>query len=574
MSRLDALSRKASQVLKDPVLQRWLVGRAFGRWAGPPAFVAGVPPYLAGESLSLPEGFDTALPEMAEAEPPAMPITLRLPGIELPVHPDQVDAVVGRSFADTETLLGLHRFAWLPLMPDVPPAWVAMFWRAWVARFGAPDDSWAWHPYTAAERAINLLAFARRLGLPGPRAQTLVLLARHAVEIARRLEYFGPHYTGNHLANNGRGLFLIGLALGWKACADMGGRILLEEAKRIFRPSGVLSEGSSHYHVLLTRGYASAWLAARRHGRAETAEFEAVVHRACSVVPRLLLSGGLPLVGDISPDCPPEHLAGLLPDRDMDSGWVSLLDDEDKTALRALRDGLAPVDAKMLARDGWLSVKSAPWEALTYLSPEGWAPMPGHGHQDMGAAEIHWCGAPLFIDPGRGAYGTEGDAAHYVSAVVHGGLSLDDADPYPPNRPYYHPDFRRLVGGEPPLLEATECGMRLVYGGYRRLGAPFVERCWRFSRQGFTITDTVDGSSRRRVTRRLVTPWPVSVQGQVAMVSAPAGMVRVQADGLVPVVRPMTRWTAYGRGEMASAIEFTTPASRLPWSGTLRVEAD
>ena len=86
----------------------------------------------------------------------------------------------------------------------------------------------------------------------------------HAPAILGALEYFGDSYTSNHLANNGRGLFLLGLALGDAASADIGGRILLNEAKRIFLPSGVLREGSTHYHALLARNYAVAAEAARK----------------------------------------------------------------------------------------------------------------------------------------------------------------------------------------------------------------------------------------------------------------------------------------------------------------------
>ena len=75
------------------------------------------------------------------------------------------------------------------------------------------------------------------------------------------------------------------------------------------------------------------------------------------------------------------------------------------------------------------------WSGLWFLSPEGWSPMPGHGHQDAGGFEVHWKDTPLFVDVGRGAYGDDGEAALYRSALVHNGLTLDDLDPYPPHKP-------------------------------------------------------------------------------------------------------------------------------------------
>ena len=116
-------------------------------------------------------------------------------------------------------------------------------WSAWVTAHGKADDSLAWHPYTASERAINIIRFAKRYGLPSPQQKSLELLAAHGPAIARKLEYFGDHHTSNHLANNGRGLFILGLSLGLSDCANLGAMILIEEAKRIFKSSRCRASG-------------------------------------------------------------------------------------------------------------------------------------------------------------------------------------------------------------------------------------------------------------------------------------------------------------------------------------------
>ena len=90
------------------------------------------------------------------------------------------------------------------------------------------------------------------------KAETLTFLSHHGAAIFSHLEYFIENNTGNHLANNGRGLFLGGLELSLDQWADVGGRILIEEGRRIFTSNGLLREGSSHYHLLVTRWYASA----------------------------------------------------------------------------------------------------------------------------------------------------------------------------------------------------------------------------------------------------------------------------------------------------------------------------
>jgi hypothetical protein len=562
-----ALARKGRQLAADPVLRRWLVSRALKRVPGEPTFTPHRPPYLNGATL--------------ESEPPRQhwqglapgvpspPLIMRLPGETITVT--SADQVVERDFPDLETLLGFHRFAWVPLMTG-EPGWVAAIWRAWCRRFGTPDQSWAWHPYTAAERAINLMTFARRHGLPGPVDETLASLAAHAPAIAQRLEWFGDHHTSNHCFNNGRGLYSLGLDLGLPAATTMGERILTEEAARIFRPSGVLREASTHYHLLLTRSLASVWLAARAHGRPEAAMLEQRLRAAFAVLPRFDLPGGFPLVGDVSPDCPPEHLFGLLPGRDPAQGWTGLLPADDCAALTALRDGVTPVASDILCRDGWLRHDCAGWSGLWHAEPAGWSPMPGHGHQDCGAAELHFGAEIIFADPGRGSYAQAGEADFHVASGSHGGLGLDGCDPYPPNRPYYATAFRAAAASGT-QLSATADVVRLIHGGYGRLGARRCERSWHFTAAGLTIDDVIQGHGRHTVTRRLITGLAAEIRDGAVMLTAPSRRrFRIAAeDGSRPDLAPITLWRAYGEGVPGKIVSFTNEA-RLDWRGRLTIE--
>jgi len=571
---IAAAVRKARRLADDPVLRRWLLSQSW-RKRHQQAFEAHRPPYLQGH---LPLGHEAVPPATAasfrtlDGGSPQRPVELPLPGETIRLHPGEAGLLFDRPYSDIETQLAVYRFAWLPLLAgSIEEAWTEALWREFEKRFSSPDDSWAWHPYTAAERAINLLDYSAQHGLPGSRNDTLALLNRHVSAIAARLEYFGDHNTSNHLSNNGRGLYRIGLDLGLPAASEIGHRILLAEADRIFRPSGVLREGSTHYHLLLARNYIDAFLAARSQGRPETESFGEIARRALAVLSQLVLPGGLPLVGDISPDCPPAFLACLLPEGDLHSGWAARLSSADRWAVKALRDGAPAVSVDQLASDGWVRFSAGEWSALWHVAPTGWTPAAGHAHQDIGSFEAHWGAMPLFVDPGRGAYGETGEAGFFTSALAHNTLTVAGHDPYPPNKPYYDEEFRRSICGPRPHIQRRDEGVSIFFDGFRRVaGAGRVERSFRFRRDTLTIIDTVEGTARLPVARRLYTPWPTALLEGQAVISTPSGPFQVEAESPL-VVTATKRWTAYGVAEPAFLIEATADVP-LPTCLTLQVK--
>ena len=576
--------RKARQVADDPVLRRWLFRRLSGRAHAPPAFRAHRPTYLqAGFTTQQSPGKPADGFKALAAELPKEALELPLPGLTLRLNPGDEHAAFGRTFDDIETLLALHRFAWLPLSADSGETrnWAQALWSVWRERFGESDDGWAWHPYTAAERIINILDLAEAHGLPEPVDDTIAVLARHADAIYRRLEYFGEHDTSNHLSNNGRGLYRLGLALGLDGAAEAGAAILEHEAKRIFLPSGVLREGSSHYHLLLARNYADAWLAARREGRAEEPVFRDIASKALSVVPWLVLPGGMPLVGDISPDCPPEHLLGLT---GAGIGWVAGLGADDRQALLNLIEETRPAGADSLAADGWRRLSSGPWTGLWHTAPKGWPQAPGHGHQDCGGFELHFDDIPVLIDPGRGAYGEDGEdgeAARFRSGGVHNTVAVSGLDPYPANKPYYDDAFREAVAGPAPDVTSRGDEVRLSHHGFQRLkGVGQLTRVWRFTEKTMRLKDSIEGRGhgrgRQQITRRFITPLKTEAgAGGVVLSLEGGGGTRsflLHSPDATPTVAKTTVWQAYGRGRNGFAITFSTEAP-LPWSGEVLLEA-
>lgn len=560
---MKGLIRKARHVLEDPVLRRWLVRRLAGLEKSPGGFVQGRPPYL-GENPGPVSGNGGALPpdDFPEGNfsAPEASIQIALPGATVEVSPDNALHLFDRPFDDLETRLAAHRFAWVPVAGTaVDGNWVAALWRCWLDRFGRDETGWPWHAYTAAERAINIIDFSRRCGLPGPRDETGEILARHGDVIRANLEYFGEHYTSNHLSNNGRGLLRIGTALERADFADPGARIMVAEAARIFGRSGVLREGSTHYHQLVTRNYIDAWIDARSAGMSLAETLKEIAARAVAALPGLRLPGGMPLIGDISPDVTPAYLE-ILGGNGSGAGWPSHLPDDRQQEIRALITASTPVSPDKLADDGWHRFGGHGWQALMFVPPDGWPPMPGHAHEDLGSFELHDGERPVIVDPGRGSYGE----SEYATAPLHNYLSIDGAGPMAINRPYYADDYRRRVIRQVPTVSRTRTGGILSSSGFSRLrnvGAAVRE--WCFLDDRVEIFDRIEGTGQHRIQRRFHALADSSPTKTGATLDFTDAVYDVSSD-CPPSVENVPGYTAYGRARPGSRIVFDQTAT-LPF---------
>jgi hypothetical protein len=127
---IEAAIRKTAQVLGDPVLRHWLLRRIVGLEKSPAGFIAGRPPYL-GDEIEPQSPAATDIP-VGSFLAPTENIRISLPGQFVELSPDDPSALFAKPYDDIETLLGAHRFAWVPVAgEELDPDWVASLWQCW-----------------------------------------------------------------------------------------------------------------------------------------------------------------------------------------------------------------------------------------------------------------------------------------------------------------------------------------------------------------------------------------------------------------------------------------------------------
>ena len=553
LGKWENFLRKAGKVLGDPVLRRWAI-EYLTNGTQTQLFTAHFPLYLKKFLPLFEEKPDCQFPAFS-MEQSNDTCLLPLAGQRVEVTSDTINHLFEYSFKDPETFLSLHRFAWVSeLGKDIDPFWVNRIWIAWQEHYGCAKDNLVWHPYTVAERAINILNFSQRYGLPGEREKSLATLVAHALAISNKLEYYGEHNTSNHLANNGRGLFYLGLFLGMPNCADLGGEILLFESNRIFLPSGILREGSTHYHALLTRNYAEAFQVAKAFKRREAPELYRIVEKGLKTIRSLTLPGRFPLFGDISPDRTPKMVL-----EELDASITEKLDD----------------NTEDLKKDGWWRLDASDWSGLWHVPKMGWCQYPGHGHQDCGSFELHYLDIPIFVDPGKGEYGEGKEAKYYYSGLAHNLLMINSCDPYPNNKPYFSDLFRKKIVPICPEFAVSNSVARLTHYGFSRLrGVGATSRDWSFKQNLFTVSDQVEGNGKHYVIRNFCTSLDVKKSDGSLILFNNKISFRLSCDEKsVFNLQEGKCWNAYGEGVKATFIRVSCFAE-LPWYGEITVKKE
>ncbi|MHC9543670.1 MAG: heparinase II/III family protein [Vulcanimicrobiota bacterium] len=463
-----------------------------------------------------------------------------------------------RSYRDIEDAYSLHRFGWLlPVLLEAnsmgvdrssAAAFVKRVIDSWNQHHqDAQPGHYTWQAYTISERLVNwIIAYYSCVEDAVERPffyDSAKLQARYLCDI---LEYHGP-FTGNHLSNNGRALYITGLILADRDLVRLGKSILLNERSRLFGKSGFLNEGSSHYQFLVSMNYCEAiWFAQKfndAHMVQELHDTVSSLTEACAffLVNNKEMQWDIPLIGDISPDCRVDWLIGV--------PWVGAqLTGNESPEIAPPRTGLHQFlfdnskDTKgysgstdyLVVREEWAKIKKDGWLVYTHINSRGY-PF-AHAHQDTGSLCAYYDSVPVLIDCGRVHYLDDDEGRRGCDFFAHSMAVIDNLNPSPYYRRFYPDSFLKSITGLLPYYSVKDGCLEIYHGGFARSkGVDNYYRRVSCNESQLFITDYFAGRNRHQVSIIFHIPFHVSEdsngfsfqieeKGQIIEMLPPAGL--------------------------------------------------
>ena len=428
-----------------------------------------------------------------------------------------------KEFGDVEITVSLHRWNWLlrgltddPIVLSRKQGLALM--RSWLSNCHS-QDAFGRDPYSTGERIVNGSLFLLLTGgsaVPPDLAAAFRAMGR---QVAGQLEWYHPEQTGNHALNNARALLFAGLVAKLPVAVELAFAISRERLPKLVSPDGFLREGSSHYHFLFTRWVLEMlWIAERADQQAFiqllTPYAKLLVQRCWFFLVHNKADGGwqMPLIGDVSPDFPPDWLLGLpwsslacdvyrpetLPMPPQQRGWKELFGVTEGTG-----DSCAEHTAAFPV-SGWFRVDHPPWTVLVHAESQDGGMKAGHEHHDLGSFVLFRYGSPILADCGRLDYTLSPLSRYGKSAVAHNTLLIDGLGAAADGPSWLTDRYLSARVDVEVIRQAEDTVLTLAHNGFARSskGPILHQRRLRLNGRGFWIDDQLEGKGTHRVQTR------------------------------------------------------------------------
>jgi len=499
------------------------------------------------------------------------------------VAPDEF--AVDLSSVDPEIRMRADRLGWALLAyvrgqvgvwQDVE-RWLNERWKTGLACSGA---------YSISERLSNLiLLWNLRAPDAALHGELKLLMGQDADHLLAHLEYHGDAGTNNHILNNARALILAGSFLGITRFYEAGCWLLDGQLTRHVDSEGVIRECSSHYQWVITRWLVEVGCVFHSMDVERFQRLRAQLFNMLKVCDALCLgeddAGYLPLIGDISPDFPPQLYRGMT-----GLGYALLGEGKEAQGTKAHVEGFWSmffVNRRVPSLPVWQSpdggcvrIRKGKWSLIAHSDVHVTDNRSTHGHHDLFSFELAYDGIPVIVDPGRGSYLAGRDLAEAgILEEWHNTILVNNKRTGFVPRGYMPASW--LTGFRTrPSTSASGRQLKIRLDAPREVpGISCIRR----------VVDLQDG--HRVIVTNLVTSGKkpctniklvLYVAGQVSktdsaiMVETGAHKFRLCWSGIdAPLIERATRYIAYATPEPCTRLEWTATATEQNWESKFEI---
>jgi len=418
-------------------------------------------------------------------------------------------------FEDQEVTNSLHRWNWLlnglseeniyKLSREEGISLIRSWLRCCLSLQRFNNDA-----YSSSERIVNASIFLLTTGDKTVPQDIQNAFQYMATQIAKNLEYYEEDMTGNHAFNNARGLLFAGIVSKLPFATELAFEIFKERLPKLVTDDGFLREGSSHYHFLFTRWVLEiVWILSSSKNK----DVESIIRPyAINLVKRCWFflvknskteQWSIPLIGDISPDFPPEWLLSVpwslpaldvfmpdsLPSFEGKKGWGSLFGIDNGSGEAKI------VGIETYPDSYWHRIDFNQMTFFSHAEGSSGKLRSDHRHLDLGGFILYYAGQPLLIDCGRLDY-TQSDASVYgYSASSHNTLLINGLSAEVDGPSWLQEAYKR-VRVKTKLTESEDSVMFTInHDGFDRISNRTVahERRFKLKSDMFEIEDRLLG---------------------------------------------------------------------------------
>lgn len=420
-----AVLRHAALALIRRLPSRWLSNSEYLRLA-----------YQLGKEAQL--GVKTSSSQSTMARLPR--VRLKLAGLDYIIKTDNPWT---ENFLDDEVTMSLHRWGWLlssitesDMEYTITRDEGLSLIRSWLHN-NLYDEVLCNDAYSAAERIVNGCIFLKSTGdhsIPGDVSSAFCQMAMH---ILSNLEYYGSGQTNNHIVNNARGLYFAINYCAFAGANNIVSDIFTDYVPKLVTSEGFLREGSSHYHFLFTRWILEVFDLSLQSTNKDLSNFlRPYLRRLIKkcwffLVPDLSTEEwSIPLIGDVSPDFPPNWLLaipwsavaldiyhpGVLPKFKGELGWSMLYGFTNGTS------AATELLSETYSISGWHRLANGKSTLYAYTGTDNKI---GHAHADLTGFVLFYDGKHILVDSGRLNYTNQPVSEYGRSAIAHNVILVD-----------------------------------------------------------------------------------------------------------------------------------------------------